>query len=372
LLDGTKLSRILGHIEIQREITWKHKSLKYNTLLIDILLDHQNTPMMKISYALIVISLLIHQLGLGQKVEYAYGKNYDIQIGGNVTLLLQKNAQAGQGKNQIGGGLFLDASYVSQKYKSIWESYINTSFSIQKEQFIPLKKGQDKIRLTSHYAFTTSYNSPWYTAVDFLTKTQFSPSYDGGAIANYNDSLNLLSQFLSPLKTEISVGEEYRIPQSPIYIFGGVALNHIYVNNSKIATYEPLDNKGISLGTLHGNAPDKKHLIQSGLTIKARYRGDIITKRLSYDTNFRFFIDLLNRESNFNKDSSPIDVEWINTINVTVINGFNITLKFDLLYDKDTVFVDDTENKNSFSKNGISTTANIIISVRKTFNTADE
>lgn len=320
---------------------------------------------------LMALICLVEQL-VAQPEEYEYGSNAFIQVGAEVSALLQKNPQAGQGKNQTGLSLFFDGGFIQQKYKSIWENDLNLAFSFQKNAGEPTAKGQDMIRLASHYAFTTSYNSKWYTAVDFLMRSQFAPAYDGGTLTNTGDSLNVLSRFLSPLRSELSIGEEYRVPQSPIYFFGGVAANVMFIADDAIAQFPAMDRDGNVIGSLHGNDLGSNSLFQAGLTLKSRYRGDVIADRINYDTNFRFFIDLLKRDAGFAQDNSPIDIEWNNNINFIILEGLNLSFRVNMLYDKDVVFVEDSGgSQTNFTKSGFSINSNILLSFRKSFSNED-
>ena len=312
--------------------------------------------------------------GYSQAYEYEYGTNKFVQLGLNLNSLFQNNPAAGSGESQFGLGLNADLGYVVQKYKSILETDINLSFSLQKSGNDPINKGNDKIHIASHYAFTTSYSSNWYTAADLTIKSQFAPTYDGNTLSNLGDSLNLLSSFLSPLRMEFSLGEEYRFPQSPFYFFGGVAYNLMYVANDEIAQFAARDKDGNVIGSLHGNPLDGKALSQAGLTLKSRYRGFIVEDKLSYETDFNFFIDLLKRDAGFKKDNSPIDIEWNNNIAYIITPGISINLTLDLLFDKDIVFVSDSDEetgRDNFTKEGVSINSNFLLTVRKTFGNED-
>lgn len=321
---------------------------------------------------LLYVSLCI-TFAEAQVDEYEYGKSAFAQLGLDINSLWQDNPTAGNGRSQVGLSLFADAGYIVQKYKSVWENDLNVAFSLQRAGDAPVTKGNDKLYLVSHYAFSPSYSSNWYTAFDVSLKTQFANTYDNGVIKNIGDSLTLFSSFAAPLRAEVSVGEEYRFPQSPFYFYGGIAYNLMYVASESIASYEATDSDGQLLGSLYGNPLDSRSLQQAGLILKSRYRGFIIEDRLMYDTNFRFFVNLLNKEADFAEGSSPIDIEWSNNINLIIIPGISLTLKMDLLYDNDVVFVDDSDGAMSgdFTKDGISINSNILLSIRKTFGKDD-
>jgi hypothetical protein len=342
--------------------------VRYNTLYDYHTFDQENTKLKTIIHNALLILFLVTEI-FSQDVEYAYGTNYSIQIGATGSLLHQNKSRAGQGKNQVAGSTFIDASYTKLRYKSIWENYLNLASGLVKQEGEPLKKGQDYITISSHYGITTSYSSPWYTAADILIKTQMLPGYTGGYITNFNDSLLPETKFLAPLISEFSLGQEFRFPQSPIFIFGGVATNILYLKDDQIASYIVRDNKGMSLGTFYGNDPTRKVLIQAGLTAKARFKSFVIKDKLRYETYFRFFIDLLNRETSFSNTNSPIDIEWNNSIDFYLYKGINISLKVNLFFDKDMIFVENNKTGgSSFSKEGSSITSNLVIALRRNFN----
>lgn len=329
--------------------------------------------MIKYLSIIALCSILGLYSAFGQVEEYEYGKNAFVQVGMDVNRLIQSRPTAGNGESQLGLSLFVDGGYIVQKYKSVWENDLQLAFSLQKSGAQPITKGNDKINLSSHYAFSQSYSSNWYTAADLSIRSQFARTYDNGLIQNLGDSLTLFSAFAAPIRAEISVGEEYRFPQSPFYFYGGAAFNIMHVANDEVAAFEATDRDGNIIGSLHGNPLDSKSLTQAGLIIKSRYRGDIIADRLMYDTNFRFFVNLLQREADFAQGTSPIDIEWSNTINFIIIAGISLTVKFDLLYDQDVVFLDDSQGAGStdFTKEGISINSNILLSIRKTFGNDD-
>lgn len=203
------------------------------------------------------------------------------------------------------------ANYSQPKLK--WENsgefrngWIRQGGSIKQTQ-----KNDDKIELISRLG--VSAFKKWYysTEIDFVT--QFFNGY------NYPDKTKPISAYMSPAKTIIKLGLDYK-PNSNFSVF----ISPITAKNVFISDTVNIDQ------TKYGVPANSRSFWEPGLNADLKYKVNF-NKQISYETKYKMFI---NYQSPFKK----LDINWENTIVAQLTNRINMTFNLYMLYDDNVTF----------------------------------
>ncbi len=260
------------------------------------------------------------------KIQKRYTVVTPWNIGGNgnfgLTQTYLNNWKAG-GKSAFSFLVVLKgyANYSNSKLK--WENSgeIRNGWIRQGGDIDQTQKNDDKLELISRLG--VSAFKKWYysSEVDFVT--QFFNGY------NYPDKTKLISSYLSPAKTLIKLGLDYK-PNKNFSLF----LSPITAKNVFVRDTAQIDQ------TKYGIAANSRSFWEPGLNADLRFKKDF-TPQISYETKYKMFL-------NYQQPFKKVDISWENVVVAQLTDRINMTMMLHLLYDDNVTF--DTGKKDANGK----------------------
>lgn len=236
-------------------------------------------------------------------------------IGFDMAGLALVNPRLGAGTNSFGLGGQLDLFASHKGAKTFWDNRVllllRTVRVGGKDE--PFQKSADLLRLNSRYGYSI-IGDKIYVAIDGQAETQTLPTYTGSLLSGDDD--DLLSEFLSPLRIQLSPGIAYRRNEHISFFVSPISLNFIYVHNDSLAV---LPNQPL------GNEFGKNNRTQLGYIFKAAYNNKYFNDRLAVNSQVAWFADY---RQNLNGN-----VTWQNTFDVQIVKGLSLSLFGELFYD---------------------------------------
>lgn len=243
--------------------------------------------------------------------------------GGYNTLTLNSGVDAKANYNK---DLFSFNNRLQLQYGFLW--------SADKENL--LQKSNDLMYLESKLAFKASKTSKWSYSASFDFRSQFTDSYDKYKL---NEETNiwegtLKSGLFSPAITNIALGMEwipnewFSVNMAPLT--GGFTICDIVSlrkNNGMLLKNPDMDP---NIGENYNSTR-----FQFGAQVKANFKMKV-NNNFSYETQFVFFTDYLNKPFRENR------INWDNKIAWTISRFFKIDLNTWLIYDP-IVIIDGTQ-----------------------------
>jgi len=247
-------------------------------------------------------------------------KKYEIvtpwEYGGNGTFGLTQTYL----NNWKGGGesafsfLMVLKGYANYTYKNVrWENSgeIRNGWIRQGGDIDQTQKNDDKLELISRLG-VKAFDHWFYSAeIDFLT--QFFKGY------NYPDKSKVISNYLSPAKTLIKVGLDYKPNNNFSLFLSPFTSKTVYVRDTANVDQ-----------TRYGISPTSQSLWEPGLNADIRYKIDF-TPQISYETKYKMFI---NYQNPFNK----FDITWENLVVAQLTNRISMNFMIYMLYDDNVTF----------------------------------
>ncbi|HEY3373109.1 MAG TPA: DUF3078 domain-containing protein, partial [Prolixibacteraceae bacterium] len=247
-------------------------------------------------------------------------KKYEIvspwEYGGNGTFGLTQTYL----NNWKGGGesafsfLMVLKGYTNYSDKKLrWENSgeIRNGWIRQGGEIDQTQKNDDKLELISRLGIS-AFDHWFYSAeVDFLT--QFFNGY------NYPDKEKVISSYLSPAKTLIKVGLDYKPNKNFSLFLSPFTSKTVYVRDTAHVDQ-----------TRYGISPTSQSLWEPGLNADVRYKIDF-TPQISYETKYKMFI---NYQSPFKK----FDITWENLVVAQLTNRISMNFMIYMLYDDNVTF----------------------------------
>ncbi|WP_163714741.1 DUF3078 domain-containing protein [Mangrovibacterium lignilyticum] len=200
------------------------------------------------------------------------------------------------------------ANYTSEK--TTWENSIEMRNGWLKPADDGIQKNDDKFEFITRYGIQ-AYKK-WYYSAEIDFETQLFRGYD------YPDRTTVLSGFLSPAKTLIKLGMDYK-PKKELSVFiSPLTLKSVFVKDTA-----RIDQ------TNYGVAENKRRFREPGLNMDIAYKKNITTD-ISWQTKYKMFLNYgaLNK----------YDVDWENTFNFQLSNYINMQALIHLLYDDNVTF----------------------------------
>jgi hypothetical protein len=210
------------------------------------------------------------------------------------------------------------ANYSNSKLK--WENFgeIRNGWIRQGGDIDQTQKNDDKFELISRLG--VSAFKKWYysSEVDFVT--QFFNGY------NYPDKSKPISSYMSPAKTLIKFGLDYK-PNKNLSIFiSPLTAKYVFVKDTALIDQ-----------TRFGVSADRRSFWEPGFNADLRYKIDL-TPRISYETKYKMFL-------NYQQPFKKVDINWENTVVAQLTDRINMTFMLYMLYDDNVTF--DTGKKDS-------------------------
>ncbi|HAH24345.1 MAG TPA: hypothetical protein DCL77_11425 [Prolixibacteraceae bacterium] len=257
-------------------------------------------------------------------------KKYEIitpwEYGGNGTFGLTQtylNNWKGGGESAFSFLMVLKgyANYSAKKLR--WENSgeVRNGWIRQGGEIDQTQKNDDKLELISRLGVNAFDHWFYSTEIDFLT--QFFNGY------NYPDKTNPISSYLSPAKTLIKVGLDYKPNKNFSLFLSPLTSKTVYVRDTA-----HIDQ------TRYGISPNRQTLWEPGLNTDVRYKIDI-TPQISYETKYKMFI-------NYQNPFKKLDITWENLVVAQLTNRISMNFMIYFLYDDNVTFPTgkfDLENK---------------------------
>lgn len=203
------------------------------------------------------------------------------------------------------------ANYSNSKLK--WENSgeIRNGWIRQGGDIDQTQKNDDKFELISRLG--VSAFKKWYysSEVDFVT--QFFNGY------NYPDTSKPISSYLSPAKTLIKLGLDYKPNKNFSLFISPITAKYVFVKDTALIDQ-----------TRFGVAADRRSFWEPGLNADLRYKIDI-TPRISYETKYKMFL-------NYQRPFKKVDINWENTVVAQLTDRINMTFMLYMLYDDNVTF----------------------------------
>lgn len=173
------------------------------------------------------------------------------------------------------------------------------------------QKNDDKIELISRLG-VSAFDKWFYSAeVDF--QTQFFNGY------NYPDTKNLISTYMSPAKTFVKLGFDYKPNKNFSLFLSPFTSKTVYVRDTARVDQ-----------TQYGIPAHKQSFWEQGLNADIRYKMNI-TPEISYETKYKMFI-------NYQAPFSKFDINWENTLVAQLTERISMTFMLYVLYDDNVTF----------------------------------
>lgn len=247
-------------------------------------------------------------------------KKYEIitpwEYGGNGTFGLTQtylNNWKGGGESAFSFLMVLKgyANYSDKKLR--WENSgeLRNGWIRQGGEINQTQKNDDKLELISRLGVNAFDHWFYSTEIDFLT--QFFNGY------NYPDKTHPISSYLSPAKTLIKVGLDYKPNKNFSLFLSPLTSKTVYVRDTA-----HIDQ------TRYGISRTSQSLWEPGLNADLRYKIDF-TPQISYETKYKMFI-------NYQNPFKKLDITWENLVVAQLTNRISMNFMIYFLYDDNVTF----------------------------------
>ncbi|PTN09830.1 Protein of unknown function (DUF3078) [Mangrovibacterium marinum] len=201
------------------------------------------------------------------------------------------------------------ANYSSNKTK--WENSLEIRNGWLKPSDDGVQKNDDKFEITTRYGIQ-AYKK-WYYSAELDFETQFFNGF------KYPDRETVISGFLSPAKTLIKLGLDYKPNKNFSLFLSPLTSKTVFVRDTA-----RIDQ------TNFGIDEDKRRLWEGGLNADLSFKKEL-TPDISLQTKYKMFI-------NYNAPFSKFDVDWENTFTFKLSTFINMQALFHLVYDDNVTF----------------------------------
>lgn len=203
------------------------------------------------------------------------------------------------------------ANYSNDKLK--WENSgeIRNGWIRQGGDIDQTQKNDDKFEATSRLGISAF--KKWYYSAEIDFETQFFNGY------NYPDKTKLISAAMSPAKTLIKLGLDYKPNKNFSLFLSPFTSKTVYVRDTANVDQ-----------TNYGISATSQIFWEPGLYADIKYK-IVITPQISYETKYKMFI-------NYKEPFSKFDINWENMILAQLTNRINMTFMLYLIYDDNVSF----------------------------------
>ena len=201
------------------------------------------------------------------------------------------------------------ANYSSKK--TSWENSLEIRNGWLKPSDDGLEKNDDKFEFITKYGIQ-AYKK-WYYSAEIDFETQLFKGYD------YPDRETPISGFLSPAKTLIKLGMDYKPSKNLSLLISPLTAKTVFVRDTA-----EIDQ------TKFGISENKSSLWQTGLNADLSWKKEF-TPDISWQTKYKMFI-------NYKEPFSKFDIDWQNTFTFQLSHYINMQALFHMVYDDDVTF----------------------------------
>lgn len=263
---------------------------------------------------------LISSFAFGQTDDQGYVDGaWDLKgvVGANMSQTTLSNWSAG-GENSMAGNVYLNGALKRKSGNWLWVNTLVLEYGLSKLKSDGTKKTNDNIDFSTQLGYSTN-NKLFYTAMGSF-KTQFYKGY------NYPDKINVISKFMAPAYSNLSLGIEYRPKANYSVYFSPASAKFTFVQDDYLS----------GLGAF-GVDPGDKFKAEAGTYMKARLEQGIMENVSLIST-----LDLFTA---YDKSFGNIDVNWDVLVSMKINKFLSATLNMTMKYDDDVKTLDDQGNK---------------------------
>ena len=234
---------------------------------------------------------------------------------GNAQLLVNQASftnWAQGGNNSVSGTALLNYNVTYNDSITIWENVFNFGYGLINTKEFGTRKNDDRIDILSNFNHI-AINKLYYTAkLNF--KSQFVEGY------NYpNDSVKV-SNFLAPAYVILSAGMTYK-PDEDFSFFLSPATGKMTIVNDPV----------LSAQGAYGVTPGETTRLEFGAYATLDFK-----KELMKNITFKSKLNLFNNYTDpVAENRANIDVNWENSLNLTVNEYINVNIYSQMIYDHD-------------------------------------
>ncbi|WP_339734048.1 DUF3078 domain-containing protein [uncultured Sunxiuqinia sp.] len=235
-------------------------------------------------------------------------------LGGDGTVGFTQTAVNKYWKKGVGSlsTLMILKGYANYSYRKVkWENSVELRNGWMKPSEDKIQKNDDKFEFISRFGLSAF--KKWYYSAEFDFQTQIFNGY------KYPDRDNKVSAFMSPAKTLIKLGLDYK------------------PNNNFSLFLSPFTSKTVSVRdtaevdpTNYGIKEGKKRYWEPGLNADIFLKKDL-TPDISYQMKYKMFI-------NYNSPFTNFDVDWENNVVMRLNDFMNMRMQVHFIFDDNVLF----------------------------------
>lgn len=225
----------------------------------------------------------------------------------NLSQTSLSNWSAG-GENSMAGNLYLNGELKRKSGNWLWVNTLVLEYGISKIESDGTKKTNDNIDFATQLGYSTN-NKLFYTVMGSF-KTQFYKGY------NYPDKSKIISNFMAPAYSNLSVGLEYRPKSNYSIYFSPASAKLTFVQDDYLS----------GIGAF-GVDPGDKFKAEFGAFFKARAEQGIMENVSLIST-----LDLFTA---YDKSFGNVDVNWDVLVSMKINKYLSASLNMTLKYDDD-------------------------------------
>lgn len=234
---------------------------------------------------------------------------------GNAQLLVNQASftnWAQGGNNSVSGTALLNYNITYNDSLTIWENVFDFGYGLINTDEFGTRKNEDKIDILSNFNHIAA--TDLYYSGKFNFKSQFVEGY------NYPNDTVEVSNFLAPAYVILSAGMTYK-PNADFSFYLSPATGKMTIVNDDI-----LSDQGA-----YGVTPGEKIRMEFGAYATLDFKKEVME-----NITFKSKLDLFNNYTDPNADNrSNIDVNWENSLNLTVNKYITVNMFAHLIYDHD-------------------------------------
>ena len=216
------------------------------------------------------------------------------------------------GNNSVSGTALLNYNITYNDSITIWENVFDFGYGLIRTDEFGMRKNEDKIDILSNYNYRAS-DEFFYTG-KFNFKSQFVEGF------NYPDDTTVVSDFLAPAYIILSAGMTYK-PNADFSFYLSPATGKFTIVNDD----------SLSARGAYGVIPGEKLRSEFGAYATIDYKKEVME-----NITFKSKLDLFNNYTDPNtRNRSNIDVNWENSLNLTVNEYITVNIFAHLIYDDD-------------------------------------
>ncbi len=235
-------------------------------------------------------------------------------LGGDGTVGFTQTAVNKYWKKGVGSlsTLMILKGYANYSYRKVkWENSLEFRNGWMKPSEDKIQKNDDKFEFISRFGLSAF--KKWYYSAEYDFQTQIFNGY------KYPDRENKVSAYMSPAKTLIKIGLDYK------------------PNNNFSLFLSPFTSKTVSVRdtaavdpTKYGIEEGKKRYWEPGLNADVFFKKDF-TPDISYQMKYKMFI-------NYNSPFTNFDVDWENNVVMRLNDYMNMRMQLNFIFDDNVLF----------------------------------